>query len=144
MVLGAGIFELGGKGSYFFEEGFLGGEGIAGVGFGEGDAGDVGVGVWGCEEVIAGLIKVSFDLFFGGFEGNLIGCKSVEFLERVEKGGLEVRLFEVESPVGAVFVFVAGLEGGEGGFEVGDVGLVGGLCGGGLRKEVSVHAARGC
>ncbi len=144
MVFGAGVFEFGGKGSYFFKEGFLGGEGIAGVGFGEGDADDGGVGVGCCEDVFAGLIKVSFELFFGGFEGSLIGCESFKFLERVEKGGLEVRLFEVESPVGAVFVFVAGLEGGEGSLEVGDVGLVGGLCGGGLRKEVSVHAACGC
>lgn len=98
------------------------------MGFGEGDARDVWVCVGGCEEVLAGLVEVDFELFFGGAEGGDFGGLGGLFFEGGGEGGFEVGFLEVQGLVGAVFGFVAGLEGGEGGFEVGDVGLVGGLC----------------
>lgn len=46
--------------------------------------------------------------------------------------------------MGAIFVFVAGLEGGEGGFEFGEEGLRGCVGGEGLGEELFVCAGVGC
>lgn len=130
--------EVGVEALVALNEGFVFRLGGAGVRLGGGEAGDVWGG--GTGEPVAGFLDFLFQGFDGFLEGGDFGVLGfdafVRFLAVGEEGGVSVVGFDG----GAVLGFVAELEGGEGGFEFGDVGFVGGESG----LEVLGGAGAGC
>ena len=87
--------EVRGQGRDLARQGLVRREGVAGAGFGGGDARHVRVGVRGREEVVARALEVGGDLRFGRAEGGDFGGLGGLFVAGGCEGGFEVGVLEV-------------------------------------------------
>lgn len=95
--------------------------------FGGGEAGEVRVG--GGEEILTRLLEVGLQRLLAFLKGNTFGGEGGEFCRRLLKVGSDVCFLVMDVGVRADCVFVACLQVGEGGFEVGKVRFLGGVVG---------------